>query len=694
MRSSLTSASIAKHLALPVKILIPAAISTVFLRLNAKLDDANPYGLYNFLLLALIFAAFLVPGRGVKETIPGKIISYLFLLLVPISHLCLVELLMPRTRDIVTKMLYLNIIFYYLAFLLLLFFFRQRSHIAVLIGTLLSWLCGTVNCVAWAYRSLPVLPWDLYSAKTALSVASEYEFEYTHLFYTVQLAFLCIAILGFRLRLPHVIPQKAIHWSITGVLCAALCGFLVFLQTDAVFTKFGGYRYLFTPTVYYERNGAAVSFLSTLHYLNVEKPSDYNAAALNEKAEEYRREAAAQRETVQTEDLPNIIVIMNEAFSDLRTLCDYTTNLPITEHIDALSENTIRGNLHVSVKGGNTANSEYEFLSGDTMAFLPAGSIPYQQHIKSETPTLTSHLKSLGYKTEALHPYYASGWMRDKVYPYFSFDQQTFIDGFQPLYTSHVLRGYVSDKTLFGKLIDRYEENLETEEHAPLFLFAVTMQNHGGYDTEYANFHPDVTAEGLEGNQRISAYLSLIRKTDEAFGNLISYFTNAEEKTVIVMFGDHQPNDNVVSALMKQNGADASASALDAGQRYITPYILWANYDLDMEAVGTLISEKDAETKGDAAPLVTNDISVNYLSTLLCTAAGVPRSGYQNFLSDLMKEYPVITGKTVIDGETGAEYEVDALDEMKKQNDLLAAYQAFAYNHIFDAKHRIMDFFD
>lgn len=670
-----------KKLLLPVKIILLSAATWWFLRLDASLPGVNPYSLLNLILIGCIWAACLVP-KVFWETVPMQAVSYVYLAAVPMLHLLLVELLMPRTRDIVTKMLYLNIIFYYLAFLFLLLLFRRRSQFAVLLGTLVSCFCGTVNCVAWEYRSLPVLPWDLYSASTALSVASEYEFSFTHQFYTIQLTFAAIAVLGFVLKQRHHIPTPAVHWSLTGVSAIALAGFLLFLQTDTVFTKFGGYRYLFTPTVYYERNGAAVSFISTLHYLNVEKPAGYRADALAESAAAYTVGTEEERAALlaSDEELPNVIVIMNEAFSDLRALCDYETNLPVTPNIDALTENTIRGNLHVSVKGGNTANTEYEFLTGDTMAFLPTGSIPYQQHIKGETPNLASYFKSLGYETEAVHPYYASGWFRDHIYPWFSFDEDTFVEDFMPLYSFEVLRGYVSDDTLFDYIIKQHEKN-DKNEDAPRFTFAVTMQNHGSYDKEYDNFKPDVTVNGIEEYKRISAYLSLIRKTDEYFGDMIEYFRNYDEKTVIVMFGDHQPNDNVVSTLMGNAGVDNSAAALDGHNRYITPYVLWANYDIDESAVSTVMH--------------TEDISINYLSTLLCTAADLPLSGYQHFLQSIQPQYPVITAKSILDGATGTVYTVDDLTSIRDSRDHpLSLYQAYAYNHIFDTKHRLDGFFD
>ncbi len=667
---------------LAAKLVVLSAGTLWFRHINAALDGESPYTTVNFILLALIWLSAFLPEAWLK-TIPGHIVSYGFLAAVPAAHLVLVELLMPRTREIAPGMLHLNIIFYYLAFLLLLFLFRRCSPGAVLLSTVLACVCGTVNCVVWEYRSLPVLPWDLYSASTALSVAGEYEFPFTHIFYTIQLTFVTIAILGFRLRMRHHIPHPAIHWPLTAVIAAVLGTFIFDLQSDLLFYKHGGYAYLFTPTVYYERNGAAVGFLSTLHYLNVERPDGYNAGSLANAAAPLTENAANEKEAFLSGNgvRPNVIVIMNEAFSDLRALCDYETNLPVTPNIDALTENTIRGNLHVSIKGGNTANSEYEFLTGGSMAFLPAGSIPYQQHIKGETPNLASYFSSLGYQTEAIHPYNASGWNRDRVYPWFSFDDDTFLEDFRPLYSSDLLRNFVSDEALFERIIKRYGENGNEEDGAPRFTFAVTMQNHGAYDSEHANFKPDVTVVGIEEYKRISSYLSLIRKSDEYFGALIDYFRTYDEPTIILMFGDHQPNDNVVSKLMGNAGVDNSAAALDGTNRYITPYVLWANYDIDEDAVSDVMH--------------TEDIGIGYLSTLLCTAAELPLTGYQQFLQSIQPDWPVVTAKTILDGKTGTYYTAEDLKTLTAGGaHPLTQYQAYAYNLIFDQKKRLVGFFD
>ena len=81
-----------------------------------------------------------------------------------------------------------------------------------------------------------------------------------------------------------------------------------------------------------------------------------------------------------------------------------------------LDKSRVIGHLYVSVLGGNTANSEFEYLTGDSMAFLPSGSIPYQQYLNKYALSIVSHMKELGYSTTAMHPYNASGWNRSSVY--------------------------------------------------------------------------------------------------------------------------------------------------------------------------------------------------------------------------------------------------------------------------------------
>jgi len=351
---------------------------------------------------------------------------------------------------------------------------------------------------------------------------------------------------------------------------------------------------------------------------------------------------------------PNIIVIMNEAFSDMASVADFTTNedyMPFIHSLQQGAENTVTGNLQVSVCGGNTANSEFEFLTGNSMAFLPQGSIPYQQYLIHEIPAIPAHLKELGYYTVAAHPYNATGWDRDTVYPLLGFECSLFINQYD---RSNKLRSYISDAECVDKIIEVYEEK---ETGTPLFMFNVTMQNHGGYTDKYTNFTPDITVEGLN-NLAVEQYLSLLKVSDTEFERLVTYFSGVEEDTVIVFFGDHQPNDAVAGPLVKLNGKNVKTfTNEELLTRYEVPYVIWANYDIEE---GTEV-----------------DSSLNYLGVKTLEVAGLETYAYQNYLQDLEENYPVISSMQV----QNASGEISHADV---EEEGLRLYQSIQYYYMFD----------
>ena len=365
------------------------------------------------------------------------------------------------------------------------------------------------------------------------------------------------------------------------------------------------------------------------------------------------------------EEMPNIIVIMNEAFSDLSVIGDFETSEDYMPFFRSLygSENTISGSLHVSVLGGNTANTEFEFLTGDSMAFLPTGSIPYQQYISDELPALPAILEDYGYSTTGLHPYIARGWKRNQVYPLLGFENCLFSTDF--LYKDR-MRGYITDASAFNQVIHEYEKQEESGSDSPFFAFLVTMQNHGGYSQDWTGFERTVTVEGMDDLNlpRINAYLTLLKETDDAFRDLISYYENSDEKTIVLMFGDHQPN--VETAFLEElYGKDYDdLTEEELALRYQTPFVLWANYDIE--------EAEDVQ------------ISANYLSTLLMDVAGLEKTAYQNFLSSLREELPVITANYCIDAD-GNFYSSAEYDELET---LLSDYEIIQYNHLFDTENR------
>lgn len=570
----------------------------------------------------------------------------------------------------------LNMVFYLLLAVLLVGIFR-RLNVALMVESGLFMVIGLANYYVLDFRSAPIMPWDIYSLQTAASVAGDFDYSLSKRAAIVLVGFLLLMVLESRCKwkLPKWkallgakrvavgqgapaeqarIPGKIFLRAALVLLPILLIwGYGGMIQSDSFVASFGLYDKLFTPTAMCRRSGNAVAFIMELEYLHAEKPQGYHAKQI----EEYfssRQPAVESSAGVtgesQAKKQPNLIVIMNEAFSDLAALGEFETNMDYMPYLHSLqqgAENTITGTMHVSVLGGNTANTEFEFLTGNTMAFLPNGSVPYQQYINDETPSLASHLKEMGYQTVAMHPYYASGWERDEVYPWLGFDQFLSNTAFAG---KEKIRQYYSDRACY----ERIQKIFSNKGDSPLFLFNVTMQNHSGYTTDFENFTPEVEMEG-QSSKSLNTYLSLVKESDEALRGLIEYFSEVEEDTMVVFFGDHQPTKSVSSPILRANAG--AAESVEEGDYYQVPYLIWANFDIE---------EKTGE-----------ETSPNYLGIEVLRQCGMQLPAYWEAVAEIREEYPVISAIQVKDAE-GNSYEVKELKEE------LNFYQQMQYYMLFE----------
>ena len=610
-----------------------------------------------------------------------KCVPYLFLIIIPVLNFWLLEWFSHDPFQTMKPYVqWMNVALFWFSALFL-FGLTGRVSRALGIQTAFCAVYGLANYFVLEFRGAPIQPWDILSIGTAASVADNYEYRLDKDALTALIGLLVLLAAEFFLRAnfygpfksrralkkeaaagsapkadtPERTPAKRRRVIIARTALCLVTGLLCFGYTkmlhneDFVQKKLRLYDKLFTPTTIQFKNGTVTAFLMELQYMSVEKPSGYN--------EKDAREALASYETAGTPaNTPNIIVVMNEAFSDPAVLGEFTTNedyMPFVHSLLRGAEDTVSGLLNVSVKGGNTANTEFEYLTGNSMAFLPYGSIPYQQYIKNETPSMASWLSGFGYRTVAMHPYRAAGWDRNKVYPLMGFDEMYFQEFYKD---SGVIRKYVSDEADYEKIIQIYEQK---EPGEPLFLFNVTMQNHSSYNdwADYDNFSPDITVDGSD-SEVLSAYLSLMKLSDQATERLVDYFAKEEEDTVIVFFGDHQPTDSVVNPVLKLNGTSSSSlSAEEEALRYQVPFFIWANYDIEEES-GL-------------------NISANYLASRTLDAAGLPKPGYFSFLSELEKQAPVISANHVSlsDG---------TFSSADDQDELLREYKTFQYHQLFD----------
>lgn len=554
---------------------------------------------------------------------------------------------------------FLNIYFFELLMALFLFVFGRLKW-ALRLQSIFFMVVGLANYYIISFRSAPIMPWDIYSIGTALSVANNFKYtiEKEAVFVLIGFILLIIAESMVNLELRDSGKWKKRFWGIRAagavVFLALIVSFTHTLHLDSTIRKYGMYDKLFTPTVMSKRDGTAVAFLMELKYVSVDKPAGYSADAADEILAPFADEDTTQDTP---ESLPNIIVIMNEAFSDPAVLGEFETNKDYMPYIHSILngtiDHTISGYLNVSVLGGNTANTEFEFLTGNTMAFLPQGSVAYQQYLKREMPSLASHLKSLGYETIATHPYNSTGWDRNKVYPLLGFDEMYFIKDYK---NPEKIRKYVSDKACYDKIIGMYESK---PAGTPFFVFNVTMQNHSSYTDAFENFKPDIEVSG-SNSVALNNYLSLMKISDESIRYLTDYFSNADEDTMIIFFGDHQPTNSVVSNVWKLNGKNGNAlSDDDEANRYKVPYFIWCNFEI--------------ETKTNA------DTSSNFLATDILETAGIPMTAYEKYLDALSESYPVVTS---IRAENAGGKSTD----IKNVSDALNNYAILQYDCMFGKK--------
>lgn len=404
-------------------------------------------------------------------------------------------------------------------------------------------------------------------------------------------------------------------------------------------------------------HGFYLDFFMNLHYLNMEKPDGYAKEEVGRILEGVGSEEAKETEP---SEQPNIIIVMNESLADYTQVDpagNMTYNRDYLPYIHSLNENVIKGKCYVSIYGSLTADSEFECLTGNSMAFLPMATAPYQQFIKGTTFSLPLYLKTLGYRTLAVHPCNPANWNRTNAYASMGFDEFLSKDAFE---NPEVIR-QVSDDATYQKVEEQFESKKPEER---LFVMAVTMQNHGGY-TEASDWENPVIA-GDGSYPMANEYLSSANISDEAYERLLEYFSKFKEPTLILMFGDHQPaiEEEFVSQVL--GVSEAGYTFEQQQERYCTPYILWANYEIPTELNGIT--------------------SANFLSNLLIEHAGLPNYRYGEYLSGVQDKIQAINayGYMTKDGMW------HGLEEENEYSSLIKEYAIVEYGNFGEQDEKTM----
>lgn len=568
------------------------------------------------------------------------------------------------------------------------FFFAGTTKASWLLLNLAVYGLAAGEYFVISFRERPAMIWDVLALRTAMTVSANYRFTVTP---QLVLTFLGTLLLGIgSWKVPLRLENRKIRWKARGAWAGVTAAFAVLLYgvlTPALKLSVP----MWDPIISFERQGFLLSTVLSLETLFPQKPAGYETETARKLLERLEKEAGAGEEPGSEAELPgrneavvpeNVICIMNESFADLRIFNglvsgnSFETDGPFLSYYDSLSENAQKGWLYVPVFGAMTANSEYEFLTGNSCAFVPQGSIPYQFYTKPGDGSLARAFGEAGYRTVAMHPYPGYNWNRTEAYENLGFDE--FLD--QDYYEasgfldeeetggsadSRMPRGYLSDAADYEALIRQVEEKEPGEK---LFLFNVTMQNHGGY--EVADFPADVHVTAVNGGDclgeypKADQYLTLMKRSDEALKILLDYFSACSQPTLIVLFGDHEPS--VETSFYEALYGTRWSQVPGEQKRYsfVTPYLIWSNYERDAGDLG--------------------DMSAFMLGGQVLRAAGMEAGGFGYAVERLRGEYPMVhsMGLLTRDGQFLDVLETGTLD----LSQTVKEYHTLQYYRMFEEK--------
>jgi phosphoglycerol transferase MdoB-like AlkP superfamily enzyme len=317
--------------------------------------------------------------------------------------------------------------------------------------------------------------------------------------------------------------------------------------------------------------------------------------------------------------------------------------------------------------GGMTANVEFEALTGFSNAFLPYGSIPYQQYVRGPMPSLATFFRSQGYETTAIHPFEGWFWNRKHVYDAFGFDRFLSIENLPPMKSRGPL---VSDDSLTDEIIKRADAT-----ERPFFTFAVSLQGHGPYEpNRYYDAKIKVDSSATYRTRlSMQTYAESMADADRSLKRLMDWAQKRERPTVLVFFGDHLPPLNqgyTETGFLKEPVPERREPPKALALHRQTPLVVWSNKTGAMKDVGA--------------------ISPSLIPLKLFEAAHIRHPYYTGFLGRVDAKYNVVERHLLLsnDGQPTQDWSRE-----KKIDPLINDFRLLQYDAMFGGKKAMKRFF-
>ena len=440
---------------------------------------------------------------------------------------------------------------------------RRRTLLRLLVSGFWLFL-GTVNGCILAKRVTPFGFTDLKCLSDLFAMQNTNYFTATEAILVVSIVgiFLVTCIWLF-VKGPRF--QGPTHKYLSPLFVAAIC-LLLPLTTKAAQSTNIVASYFSNIAQGYENYGFVYGFSSSVVDRGMRKPDNYSEETIQQIEDTVN--SSKKDTTVTASDAPNIIVVLLESFIDPDDVKFLNCSEDPIPNFHNLYENYSSGYLTVPVVGAGTANTEFEVLTGMSLQYFGTGEYPYKTTLKqTDCESIASDLSAIGYGTHVVHNNGGNFYSRRNAFTMMGFDSFTSkecmnIHEYTPL----------GDWPTDDILIDETMKALDSTPGQSDLVYTITVQGHGDYPKEKILTSPEIRVSGAadEGsNNSWEYYVNMIHEVDKFIANLIDELSARDEKTMVVMFGDHLPTMGL------------EESDMVSGDIFKTKYITWNNFGLE-----------------------------------------------------------------------------------------------------------------
>ncbi len=451
--------------------------------------------------------------------------------------------------------------------------FKRRVFSFFVLSTV--WLViGIVNGVILSKRMTPFTTKDLSVMKDGLSLMANYLTE-NQMILVGGLAALGVILILVLLKFAPKKKEKINYKKVLILIAVCWIAFAGIskgaIKTHIVGTFFGNLAYA------YRDYGVPYCFVNTWLNTGVKKPSNYSQKMMEDIFSDDERDGKkyfVEKNTVDDgEEHPNIIYLQMESFIDPYTVKGFEYNKDPIPNFRRYSDEFPSGCITVPSVGAGTANTEFEMLSGMSVKFFGPGEYPYKSILLKKTcDSIAYDLKKIGYSAHAIHNHRGVFYGRNKVFANLGFDTFTSLE-----YMNHVVKtpgNWAKDYVLTEQIFDALNST-ENED----FIYACSVQGHGKYPTEKKIENPEIVVTKSPTEElkwKYEYYANQLNEMDDFINILIEKLQKRDEKTILVVYGDHLP------------ALDMTENDMTTGSLFKTEYFIWSNFPMEGEKDGSI----------------------------------------------------------------------------------------------------------